>query len=976
MHEDIFIELKENLEGEIFSDNSSRLIYATDASVYREIPMAVALPKGKEDIKTLIRFAQKNQKSLIPRTAGTSLAGQVVGSGIVVDVSRHMNRILEINPNERWVKVEPGVVLDELNQKLLSHGLFFAPETSTSNRCMIGGMVGNNSCGAHSLIYGSTRDHVLEIETILSDGNEVVFKELSKEEFEEKCNGDAVENQIYRNIKNILSDPFNREEIIKNYPDPDLERRNTGYALDLLLHTSPFEEKGKPFNFCRLLTGSEGTLAFTTSVKLNLLPLPPPVTGLLCVHFKSLEDALVANLIALEHDPGSIELMDDVIMNCTRENLSQKHNRIFIEGDPKAILIIEWARNSLTEIEKLAADTENALRNAGLGYHFPLITGPDQKKVWNLRKAGLGVLTNIPGDAKPTGLIEDTAVKPELLPEYIREFKEILSKYNLSCVYYAHIATGELHIKPVLNLKILKDYELFSQVALETAQLVKKYRGSLSGEHGDGRLRGQFIPLMLGEHNYKLLSEVKKCWDPAGIFNSGKITDTPPMNTALRYSLGEPKPEIKTLFDYSKTQGWLRAVEQCNGSADCRKSVQIGGIMCPSYMATGDEKNTTRARANLMREFLTNPTKVHPYANQELYDILDLCLSCKGCKVECPSGVDMARYKAEFLQGYYDVRKVPFRIKRIADITKTYRLFSGIPVLFNVFAKSSLLSLPLKKILGFASKRTFPKLSSVTLRKWVHKNPGTGNGKKVYLFADEFTNHTDAEIGIKAVKLLRVLGYNPQLADHNESGRVHISKGLLRKARLLAEENITALMLFINNETPLIGIEPSAILCFRDEYPDLVNDEYKEVAKNLSENCFTIEEFIIFEFEKGNIKANDFTDAKKDIKFHGHCYQKALTTTDPTKKMLEIPLNFKAEEIPSGCCGMAGSFGFEKEHFELSNKIGELVLFPSVRNSTPDTIIAASGTSCRHHIKDGTGVTAIHPIEVLYNALVKETKSI
>lgn len=964
------LEISKGISGAFLSDISTRICYATDASVYRELPLAVAFPEGTADIIALTQFAHKFGFSLIPRTAGTSLAGQVVGSGVVVDVSRRMNRILEINAEERWVRVEPGVVLDELNMELAPLGLFFAPETSTSNRCMIGGMVGNNSCGAHSLIYGSTRDHVLEIEAVLSDGSEALFEAIDKNAFNEKCQGDTLESSLYRNIRDLLQSETVRTEIAEAYPDPQLHRRNTGYALDLLAAADPFTENGKPFNFCQLLAGSEGTLAFTVAIKLNLVPLPAPVTGLLCVHFHTLEEALLANLIALKQQPGSIELMDEVILQCTENNLSQQHNRFFIEGKPAAILMIEWAREQMSEIEALSTATISAMRQAGVGYHFPLITGPDQKKAWSLRKAGLGVLTNVPGDAKPTGLIEDTAVIPALLPDYIREFKEILSKYGLSCVYYAHIATGELHLKPVLNLKKEHDHELFRTLALETAALVKKYRGSLSGEHGDGRLRGEFIPLMLGNNIFQYLCDVKACWDPKHIYNPGKITATPPMDTALRYMPNQPTPEIRTFFDFSPQQGWLRALEQCNGSADCRKTALIGGTMCPSYMATGNESHTTRARTNLLREFLTPSEIQSTISREDVYTLLDTCLSCKGCKSECPSGIDMTKYKAEFLQYYYEHHATPQRVKLIAGITRAYKFFEPVSGLFNAIARNKHLMAPLQRMLGLSRQRTFPLLSSPTLKKWFQQNPGNETGRTILFFADEFTNYNDAEIGIKAMLLMRKLGYNPVITALTESGRTYLSKGLLHKARLLAEKNVLQVMLMVNEETPLIGIEPSAILCFRDEYPELVSEQYRSTAKEISSYCYTIDEFLAMEFNKGNIPKDAFTKEKKEINFHGHCYQKALTGTSATQCLLSIPENYTATEIPSGCCGMAGSFGYEQEHYELSMKVGELVLFPEVRDASADTLIAAAGTSCRHHIHHGTGRMALHPVEVLFDALL------
>jgi len=968
--------LKHTFDGDIFTDNASRLQYATDASAYRELPVAVVRPANNDDIKKIVRFAAVQRVPLIPRGAGTSLAGQVVGDGIVVDISKYLNKIIEINATEKWVRVQPGVVLDELNMAVARYGLFFGPETSTANRCVLGGMVGNNACGAHSLLYGSTREHTLELEVVLADGSEATFGSLSSDEFAAKQQGNLLENKVYKKIAKILSNPYNQNEIRDEYPDPSIKRRNTGYALDLLLESKPFSENGRPFNFCKLLAGSEGTLAFTTSIKLNLVPLPPKTKGLVCVHFETLEDAFHANLIALQHKPGAIELMDSVILEQTKGNLSQSKNRFFLQGDPAAILIIEFSRETRDEIEGIANILENDLREAGYGYHFPRIFGTDIPKVWNLRKAGLGLLSNIPGDAKPVSLVEDTAVNPKLLPAYIADFKGILKKYDLKAVFHAHIATGELHLRPVLDLKKTADVNLFYQVALDTARLVKKYKGSLSGEHGDGRLRGEFIPLMVGEHNYNLMLQIKQTWDPDNIFNPGKIVATPSMKTSLRYTPGNPTRDIETIFDFSHDQGIMRAVEKCNGSADCRKSELIGGTMCPSYMATRDENNTTRARANTLREFLTNSPKKNPFDHQEIYQVMDLCLSCKACKSECPSSVDIAKYKAEFLQHYYDENGIPLRTRAIAYISQLNKLGMIVPAITNFVFTNKITSGFLKRVLGFAPKRSIPLLYKFTLRKWMQHNlpninPMSGSIGKVCLFVDEFTEYNDTEIGIKAVELLTRLGYEVHLSRHKESGRTFLSKGLLRKAKKLANYNVAALKDVISADMPLVGIEPSGILTFRDEYPELVDIALVEEAKKLAKNSWMFDEFLDREIKAGRIHKHLFTNKKKNIKLHGHCHQKSLASTAPTKFMLSFPENYEVEEIKSGCCGMAGAFGYEKEHYEVSMKVGELVLFPEVRATPVETLIAAPGTSCRHQIKDGTGRRAFHPVEILWEALIK-----
>jgi len=963
-------DLKHRIVGQVYDDIIHKTIYSTDASAYKEMPQAVIYPKNVDDLKLIIQFATENKLTIIPRTAGTSLAGQVVGNGLVVDVSRHFNKIIELNVSERWVRVEPGVILDELNKFLEPHGLFFGPETSTSNRCMIGGMVGNNSCGARSLIYGSTRDHTLEMKVILSDGSETNFKAINKDEFIYKTELQSLEGKLYHQILGILFDSENQKNIIAEYPDKQIKRRNTGYAIDLLLNSEIFSDSKEQFNFCKLLAGSEGTLAFSTEIKLNLVDVPPKQQAIVCIHMNSLNEALRANLIALKFKPTSVELMDNTILELTKDNIEQTRNRFFIKDNPQAILIVEFVSDSMAEIEQKAKELEQEMSAKGYGSHFPLITGSDISKVWNLRKAGLGLLSNMPGDRKPVAVVEDTAINPAVLPEYIDEFKQILEKYNLNCVFFAHVGTGELHLRPILNLKDEKDRELFHTIAFEVSRLVKKYKGSLSGEHGDGRLRGEFIPYMIGESNYQLIKEIKSSWDPNGIFNFGKITDTPKMNSNLRFVVRQQTKDIKTYFDFSKEKGILRAIEKCNGSADCRKTEVIGGVMCPSYMASKDEKNSTRARANILREFLTNSKKENPFNHPEIYSILDLCISCKGCKSECPSSVDMAKLKAEFLQHWYESNSIPLRSRIVANLPDLNAFLSKFSAFSNFFLKNKFFSNIITYLIGFSNKRKLPLLSKITLKKYLDNLiQCTSLQKEVYLFVDEFTNYNDTEVGINAVKLLNKLGYKVLTVNHEISGRTYISKGFLKKAKVVANKNVTIFKDIINSEKPLIGIEPSAILSFRDEYPELVEKHLVEDSKRLALNVFMIDEFIVNEFEKGKITSDFFTTKTKQIKFHGHCQQKAIATTTATKKMLSIPVNFSVTEIKSGCCGMAGSFGYEKEHYDLSMKIGNLVLFPEINKSDSKTVFVAPGTSCRHHIKDGTGRNAIHPVELLFYSL-------
>jgi FAD/FMN-containing dehydrogenase/Fe-S oxidoreductase len=969
-------QLAARLTGELHYDRTLRTLYATDASEYQELPAAVALPRTEADLRELIHYAGRHRLGLIPRTAGTSLAGQVVGSGIVVDVGRHLNRILAIDPGAPRVRVQPGVVRNELNLALQPHGLFFAPETSTANRAMIGGMAGNNSCGANSIVYGTTREHLVSVRGFLSDGSEATFGPLTPTEFAAKCAGpDTLETKVYRTIRDLLGDERNRELIRAHYPKPEVTRRNTGYALDRLMACSVFDPASdQPFNLCRLLAGSEGTLFLGVEYELNCEPLPPP-GALMCAHFATIADSLHATLIALRHQPHGCELIDRHILECTKANLEHAKNRFFVQGDPGAVLVIEIRRDTRAEIESVMRALESDLRAAGLGYAYPVLWGDDVNKVWELRRAGQGLMNNVEGDAKPREIVEDTAVAVADLPAYIGEFDALMrDKYGISCVYYAHAGAGELHTRPLFNLKTPEGLRMFRGIATDVATLVKKYRGSLSGEHGDGRLRGEFIRFMVGDECYALMRRVKESFDPHGVFNPGKIIDTPPMDTSLRHTPGHPTPEHPTVFNFGATQGVLRAAEKCTGVGECRKSHLMGGTMCPSYMATRNEQDTTRARANLLRDVLTHSTAANPWDSAAVAGVMDLCLSCKGCKSECPSNVDVARLKAEWLQHYHDAHGVPLRSRLVAGFTRSMRLASLVPAIYNWIVTAPDLSRWIKRFAGFSAKRSLPTLHATTLAAWHARNANpdhfTYPNGRVYLFCDEFTNYNDTPVGIKAVQLLNRLGYEVVIPEHVESGRAHFSKGLVRDAQKFAIRNVELLKDVVTAETPLIGLEPSAILGFRDEYPDLVPDRLTTATRALAKSVLLIDEFIAREADAGRISRAAFTTRPQAIKLHGHCHQKALSSLTPTVKMLELPAGHKVTVIPSGCCGMAGSFGYEAEHFELSQQIGELVLFPAVRAAGVDTLIAAPGTSCRHQIKDGTGRIALHPVEILHAALL------
>ena len=842
-------------------------------------------------------------------------------------------------------------------------------------------------------MYGSTRHHVLEATGVLSDGSEEVFKDYTVAELEErfgprfweKDSGNVpLAESIYAQVIRWGFDEEKVRLLEDNYPDKSLRRRSCGYAIDEVVRA--FVECGKSrINLCPLLCGSEGTLAFITEIKVSLDPIPPAERMVVCAHCNSLEDSLYANLAALRHGPVAVELMDGQILDLSAGNLEQQRNRFFIEGNPAALIIAEFEG---PQMEDKAAAFEAEVSK--LAYCCTRVYGKDISRVWDLRKAGLGVLGSMKGDAKPVGVIEDTAVAPERMPAYIADFKQMLEGLGLSCVYYGHISTGELHLRPILNLKDPSDRKKFRDVARETAILVRKHRGSLSGEHGDGRLRGEFIPLMYGDEVYRMMRQVKQTWDPDGVFNTGKIVDTPPMDEYLRYLLNQEnnayKLPDKTYLTWngefthgeSNPYAMLCSIEQCNGAGACRKSNAMGGTMCPAFKVSGDELCVTRARANVIRELLTYGYDGKSFKelvkSPEIEEILFSCLACKGCRSECPSNVDMTRIRAELLQHKWDAEGTPLGIWMVARMASFERLGHLVRPLYNFFAGWKVSERLLKRMVHFAAERHIPKLSRTSMRTLVRRESRKFSEKKkgkVYLFADEFTNWQEAELGLAFALLLLKLGYDVEIPRHVESGRAAISKGCLRLAKKFARKNVELLGDIVSEDAPLVGIEPSCILSFRDEYPDLVPEEMRDRAKRLGKNALLYDEFIVREMEAGKINAGMISGTSCEVYLHGHCHQKALVGVEKTEKMLRGLLQgADVHTIPSGCCGMAGSFGYEKAHYKTSMAIGEMVLFPAVRNAVASTavvLVAAPGTSYRQQILDGTGVKALHPIEILCN---------
>lgn len=968
MQNSLFDSLSTSLEGSLHTDGVHTSIYATDASVYREIPLAVIYPKTDLDLKKIIEFAQQHKLSITPRAAGTSLAGQCVTDGIVLDLSKYFINKFDYSPDRKTIRLQPGIVRDTLNKRLKTNQVFFGPNTSTSNRCNVGGMFGNNSSGTTSIRYGVTRDKVISSKGFLSDGSFIEVKPLTKKEFQQKLELNSLEGDIYNYFNHIFQQDNIENLLEEAFPKASIHRRNTGYSIDELYNSSFFKtDSNTYFNLNKLLCGSEGTLYIATELELQLDDVQPLYSAMLAAHFNSISDCLESVETTISHDLFTCEMMDKTILDCTKDSMKYKDHRFFIEDDPEAILMLELRSNSLEDLKEQVKNLLTDLKSLTKSYASPVLKDEEIDLAVELRKAGLGLLGNLKGDEKAVACIEDTSVTIEDLPHYISDFSKIMKSYNQKAVYYAHAGAGELHLRPILNLKTSKGVEEFKNISTDVAHLVKSYGGALSGEHGDGRVRAPFTELMVGEECYKLFQEIKHVFDPHKLFNPGKIVNSKPIDTDLRYEVDRQEPEISTKLDFSKNLGILRAAEQCNGSGDCRKSHEFEGGMCPSYQATKNEKDTTRARANMLREVLTQKHQdKNAFDDKNLKEVFDLCVSCKACKNECPSNVDVAAFKTEFLYQYQKANGIGLRTKVFAMNNLINTLASPVAPLYNWLNTNSFTSNFIKRTAGIAKERNLPQLSAQSLRQKIDKKlislkPVVKKKRSVYLFIDEFTNYLDVEIGSDAIELLTKLGYEVKIVKHEESGRAYFSKGLLDEAQKFVDKNIAIFKSKVSVESPLLGVEPSSILSFRDEYLKLASD--KNSAEELSKHVFLIEEFLNAEIQSGHLTSEQFSEEKKEIKIHNHCYQKALSNQIHTFNLLNLPKNFKVTLIPSGCCGMAGSFGYEKEHYKVSQDIGELILFPAVRKS--EAIISANGTSCRHQIKDGTDKEALHPVTIL-----------
>lgn len=951
---------------DIKSDLLTRRLYANDASMYQEIPKGVLFPKNEAEIKALVTWCADKKVSITPRAAGTSLAGQATGGGIVMDTSRYMNKILALNVLSGQATVQPGVIRDILNMEAARHKLQFGPDTSTTNRCMIGGMIGNNSAGSFSLKHRTTREHTISIRTVLSDGSVAVFGPISNAELEAKKSLKNLEGDIYRKMFDLLMQ--HKSLIRDSYPHPEITRRNTGYALDRLCEMEPFTPGGRPFNMAELLTGSEGTLAMTVDAVIKLVPLPD-YKILLVGQYSTLRESMLATVEAVNHDTAAVELIDDIIINATKLNIEQSRNRFFIVDEPKAVLIMQFEGDELSELHDKAGKLAESLQKMGLGYDYKVITDADEMtRVWELRKAGLGLLMGTWAESRTPEFIEDTAVRVQDLPDYIEEFEQIMKKYGTHSVYYAHASVGELHLRPEINLTTRDGLETMKKIAVDVAMLVKKYRGSLSGEHGDGRVRAPYIRYVLGDAMMPVLKEVKKIWDPNGIFNPGKIVDAKPMDADLRFYPEEKHPEFPTVFNYRSEGSFMSLVDKCNGAGVCRKLAASGGTMCPSYMATGDEKDSTRGRANLFRQIFRGE-RLDAFSSVDLKQGLDLCLSCKACKSECPANVDMAKMKAEFTQGWHEHNGATLSEHFFARSEMIYPLASTFAPLVNLMNRTGLAKETFKALFKIHPARNLPEFASKPFHTWFReqpiRNPG---GETVLIMVDNFMNYNDPHVGIAMVEVLQALGYRVLATKPLKSGRTHLSKGFVKDAKSIAKKNINELVPYVKDGIPVVGQEPSEILTLRDEYLDLCDPNELESAKLLAENSFMFEEFLVQHFEMHPDHKELFIGRGKEILVHGHCHAKSLVGMKPVLDTLKSA-GFAPIDLKTGCCGMAGSFGYEEDHYEVSLNVGEQTLFPKLRAAEDDILICAHGFSCRHQISDGVDKKAHHTAVILRDHL-------
>lgn len=957
MSDGLFIsDLKLNIKGDVLSDRTSLGLYATDASVYQIEPIVIVLPKDTDDVQEAIRIAADHDITILPRGGGTSLAGQTVGHSMILDFSKYMNQLLELNVSEKWVRVQPGLVRDELNAVLKEHKLHFAPDPATSSRANVGGMIGNNSSGTKSILYGKTVDHVLELEVTLADGTNLHIEKLSKDEYNAKSENPGREGEIYRGFSKIIKD--NAVEIEARFPK--VMRRVQGYNLDEFIHT-------EDWNLSKVICGSEGTLAAITEVKLNLEPLPK-FKSICVVHFSDLRQSIEAVNQMLPFEPSAIEILDKTVIQMSRENLTTRRHSHFIEGNPVSIQIVEFYGDTYEDVMDRPTRMIEHLKTFDMGYAYPLFPeGEYYDDVWVIRKKGLGLMLGVKGKKKPLPFIEDSGIPTDVLPEYIERVLNICKENNTEAAMYAHASVGVIHVRPILDLRDAEDIKRFKNISEATFQLVQEYGGSWSGEHGDGLVRSFYLKRYFGDQVYDALKQVKNLFDPKDRMNPGKIIDAQPIDENLRYGTQYQDEPLSTVYKYRDDESFGNAVHMCTGVGECRK--MLGGTMCPSFKATREEEHSTRGRANALRLAMSGQLDHKGLLDDRLKDALDLCLSCKACKSECPSNVDMAKLKSEVLQMRYDANGASLRDKAIRDSSKMAGKLSGKAAGFvNGIMGTSLVKSVIEKTAGFDKRRSLPTYTKEPFYKWFESNylPPTGDTSKVILFADTYMNYHEPQIGIAATKMLSAFGFEVILANIGCCQRPKISHGFLKSAKKDGTILAQSLDQLMTEDISVVVCEPSCASALNDDLPDLINDEH--LALKLKEKVLSLDVFIenqITAFKKSNKALPKLKSTSKQMLLHGHCHQKALYGTGSLKTIFENIEDVNLKEIPSGCCGMAGSFGYEKEHYEISKKIGELSLFPPIRESSPDTIVIANGFSCRHQIADFTERKAVHWVEAI-----------
>jgi FAD/FMN-containing dehydrogenase/Fe-S oxidoreductase len=950
-------ELKWKISGEVRFDNTARALYATDASLYEIRPHGVVLPKTIEDVKAVVDVANTHNLAILPRGGGTSLAGQAVGEAIIIDFTKYMDKVLEFNEQERWVKVQPGVIRDNLNEYLKPYKLQFTPDISTTNRSAIGGMVANNSAGTRSIKYGKAVDQTIAMTVMLSDGSIVELRDVDTTELQHKLGQDTLEGNIYRTVHHIITD--HKADIEKTFPK--VMRRVGGYNLDEFL--------GESFNLAKLVSGSEGTLAIILDITLKLFPVPSHKCMAL-LHFESLRESFQVVPYINEHGPSAVETLDDVLLELGSQNPALASLMTWVKGNPKSVLIVEFDGESEEEMLKGLHAMQADSRVTSKVYHTHLaMSVKEQAEVLELRKAGLGIYYTIKGDAKPVAFIEDAAIPPEHLADYIPDVLDVCKKYDVKAVMYGHASVGVIHVRPILNMKDPADLEKFKRISEETFELVKKYGGSWSGEHGDGLVRSYQNKKLFGDTLYNAFRDVKYTFDPKNLLNPGKIVDAQEDITEnLRFDKNYKGIPLNTVFDFSGDGGFLGAVEMCSGVGACRKTTT--GTMCPSYMATRDEDHSTRGRANILREAMTGKLP-GGLTSKEVYNVLDLCLECKACKSECPSRVDMAKLKYEFLQQYYDAHGTPLQARAFAYSYLTSPLGRTFAPIANKVLPLKPVRWLLEKALGIDKRRVMPRYAEQSFEQWQRERKRRGEGPlaptntskpKVALFADTWTMYHESNVGVAATEVLEALGYQVEHIPYQCCGRTLISKGLLREAKKLAQKNVEALQGYVRHNIPVVGLEPSCVTAFQDDYRDLVPGEKTDAVAN---HVKMIDQFLAKEWTSGRLEpSTTFNKSESPVMLHGHCQQRAIMGTKATQAVLGW-VSQDVKEVDSGCCGMAGSFGYS--HYEVSMQSGERRLFPAAREHTGD--IAACGFSCRHQIHDGANRKAKHVVEIMQEAL-------